>query len=149
MTIKDLLHAIQPGAEFTVFNEPFSFMGKAEIRLDGGETRFWLYERDGGLLAVSADEEEVICFTHVEEELEPQGDTILYGGKEYEFSYEDAGTVGEDAGDVPLNADDRLTFSDYESDDGEVLRMVSSENTGETLAYLGNIVVEDDILPIE
>lgn len=149
MTIADLLQHQEPGAEFTVFNEPFSLIGSAQVLLDGGDMRHWLFERDGGMLAVSADDEEVIAFEHIEEELEPQGDTILYSGKEYEFSYEDAGVISDDMGDIPFESDDRLTFSDYESEDGQILRVITSEHTGDTIAYLGNMVVEEDILPIE
>jgi hypothetical protein len=108
-----------------------------------------MHNADGGLLAISPDDEEVVSFDRVEEELEPQGEVILYRGKEYEYSYEDAGTVSEVDGDADATVEDRLTFSDYESEDGELIRAVTSENTGETQTYLGNLVVEEDILPIE
>mgnify|MGYP001565179059 FL=1 len=44
-----------------------------------------------------------------------------------------------------MENDDRYLFNEYESSDGEKLRIVSNENTGETDAYLGRIVSEDDL----
>ena len=148
MTLDQLLTAAI-GAEYTVHNEPFSLSGRADVTLDGGDVRHWLFDKDGGMLSVSPRDEEIGRFARLEEEVEPQGDTVAYGGKEYEFSYEDSGTVTDVDGDADADAEDRITFSEYESEDGEKLRIVTSENRGETAVYLGNVVVEDDILPIE
>lgn len=148
MTIDEILSA-KLGSECTVHNEPFSLSGRATLTLDGGETREWLYDADGDLLAVSPGDEEIIRFEEIEEEVEPQGDTVLYGGKEYEFSYEDSGTVSAVDGRAGLEEEDRVTFSEYLSEDGERLRVVTGENRGETAAYLGDTVVEEDILAVE
>lgn len=148
MTIAELI-TISSGAEFNVLNEPFSFAGRADITLEGGDTRHWLYNADGGMLAISPNDDEILSFDLVEEEIEPQGDTILFGGKEYEYSYEDSGVVSCVEGRCEAEDDDRLTFSDYEAEDGEVIRVVASENTGETAVYFGNTVVEEDILPLD
>ncbi|TAK03592.1 DUF4178 domain-containing protein [Patescibacteria group bacterium] len=148
MTIDQLLSA-SIGTECTVHNEPFAYVGRADVTLDGGDVRRWLYGGGGDVLAISPDDEEIILFKVVEEELEPQGDTVLYGGKEYEFSYEDSGIVSGVEGDASEECEDRLTFSEYQSEDGERLRLVTSENRSETSAYLGTTVVEEDILPIE
>lgn len=148
MTIDQLLTA-KLGAEYTVHNEPFSYAGRATVTLDGGDVREWFYDADSRLLAVSPGDEEIIYFELVEEEVEPQGDTVLYGGKEYEFSYEDSGSVSAVDGSADVEEEDRLSFSEYVSEDGQRLRVVTSENRGETATYLGDTVVEEDILAVE
>ena len=148
MTIDQIITAAI-GSEYTVHNEPFAYAGRADLTLDGGDMRHWLYTADGDLLAVAPEDEEIILFKLLEEEIEPQGDTVVYGGKEYEFNYEDSGVVSLVDGDAAEESEDRLTFSEYQSEDGERIRLVTSENRSETSVYLGTTAVEEDILPIE
>jgi len=74
---------------------------------------------------------------------------VLYQNKEYEFSYEDAGAVTGVDGDAETEEGDRYLFSDYESQDGRLIRLLSNENTGEVSAYVGQVVSEDDLSEIE
>jgi hypothetical protein len=137
------------GAELMVGNEPFALAGKATLELDGGDERHWLFNPEGGMLAVSPDDEELMLFRMLDEEVEPENETVVHQGKDYEFSYEDIGTTGTTEGDAQVEDDERYAFTDYESDDGEVVRLVRNENSGETMAFLGSMVGEDDVMAVE
>ncbi len=143
MIIKDLLH-LELGESVSVFNKPFLYAGKARITLDNETKLYWFFDDEDGMLAVAPEEEELYLFTKVDEDIEPD-EIVLFQNKEYEFSYEDAGVVAEIDGKISMEEDDRYLFSDYQSADGEIVRLVSNENTGETVGYVGRIVSEDDI----
>jgi hypothetical protein len=88
------------------------------------------------------------CSGHqITEEIEPS-EVILFQNKEYEFSYEDAGVVKQVDGDAFLEEEDRNGFSDYQSKDGETLRVITNENTGDAVSYFGRTVSEDDLSEI-
>jgi len=147
MTIEELLHHLEPDTSLTVLNSPFFFTGKARIVLDGGDTRVWLYGEDGDVLAVSPDAEEIVMFEAIDTDIEPQGGMVLYQGNEFEFSYEDNGAVTETEGAVGIEEGDSYGINDYESDAGEIVRLITNHNTGDQQALFGKIVVEEDILP--
>jgi len=143
MNIQELL--LLPISEtVSVFNQPFTYVGRVEITLDDGSKMYWLFNDEDGMLSVAPDEEELITFDHLEDEVEAD-DSVFLHGKEYEFSYEGAGKITSSDGESQMETDDRYLFNEYESSDGEKLRIVSNENTGETDAYLGRIVSEDDL----
>jgi hypothetical protein len=143
MTLSELL-SLPLGQTVSVFNQPFTYVGRADVNLDDGSKMHWLFDDEDGMLSVAPDEEELVLFDHLEDEIETD-DSIFFHGKEYEFSYESAGKISESDGETEMETDDRYLFSEYESSDGEKLRIVSNENTGETDAYLGRIVSEDDL----
>ncbi len=145
MKIITLINQFEPGGSVSVLNEPFAFKGKAEFTLDGGETRHWIFNDEAVMLSLNPKDEELVLFEALDEELEPDTDIILYQGKEYEFSYEDAGTVSHVEGEVPLDEEERYMFTDYESDAGELVRLVKNDNTGEVKTYHGRVLSEDDI----
>ena len=136
-------------ADLMIDNEPFALAGKVTVELEGGDVRHWLFNTEGGLLSVSPDDEELVLFRSLDEEVEPENETIGFQGKDYEFSYEDAGTVGVAEGITPVEADERYTFTEYESDDGETIRLVRNDNTGESIAFVGSVVGEEDIVAVE
>jgi len=143
MTIKDLLR-LELGETVSVFNKPFLYNGKARITLDNETKLYWYFDDEDGMLAIAPEEEELLLFTQIDEELEPD-EVVLFQNKEYEFTYEDAGVVAETDGETIIEEGDRYLFSDYQSADGELIRLVSNENTGETIGYVGRIVSEDDL----
>jgi len=147
MTIAELL-TLKPDASVTVLNKPFTLAGSVTVALDGDGTRAWLYEEDGGLLALSPEHDEILFFEAVDEELEPENGIILLRGKEYEFGYEDAGTATVVAGDVEPEEEDRYAFADYEDDEGAIVRLLTNENTGDVRAFHGRAVGEEDIQPV-
>jgi hypothetical protein len=146
MDIKDLLE-IDLSKSISVFNEPFRYMGRAEITLDNGAVLYWMYDDGDVMFAVAPDEEELVLFHKIEEEIEPS-DVILYQAKEYEFSYEDAGKITEIIGNPEEDEGDRYLFSDYQSQDGDTIRIITNENTGEVYQYIGKTVSEDDLTTV-
>jgi hypothetical protein len=143
MNLQELL-SLPLSETVSVFNQPFTYVGRVEVTLDDGSKMYWLFNDEDGMLSVAPDEEELITFDHLEDEVEAD-DSVFLHGKEYEFSYEGAGKITSSDGESQMENDDRYLFNEYESSDGEKLRIVSNENTGETDAYLGRIVSEDDL----
>ena len=144
MIMTDIIN-IEPGDEISAFNNPFSCAGKITLALDGGEENFWFVNSQEGILAVAPKEEEIILFEKIDEEIEPQEDVILYSGKEYEHSYKDSGKATETSGEVIAENDDQFSFLDYESTDGEMVRIVTNDNTGLRESYLGKLLSEEEI----
>lgn len=145
MNLKRLLK-LKLGEAISIFREPFIHIGHALIELDGGEKIRWLFDDEGQLLSIAPQEEEFLLLEEVDEELEPEEEeVVLFHGKEFEFNYEDAGTVIEVDGESVIEEDDRFMFSDYHAADGEILRFIEDEHTGERSAYIGRHVLEDDI----
>lgn len=146
MKISDLL-ALELGESVSVANEPFTKMGQAEVKLDDGTKMFWLYDDEDHMLSVAPEEDELVFFQQIQEELEPS-ETILYQSKEYEFSYEDGGSVKHVEGDTLVEEEDHNAFSDYQSKDGETVRIITNDNSGEVISYAGRTVSEDDLSEI-
>jgi len=146
MKISDLL-AMELGESVSIANEPFTKMGQAEIKLDDGTKMFWLYDDEDKMLSVAPEEDELMFFQQIQEELEPS-ETILFQSKEYEFSYEDGGIIKQVEGDALVEEEDHNAFSDYQSKDGETVRIITNENSGEVISYSGRTVSEDDLSEI-
>ncbi|MBI4435636.1 DUF4178 domain-containing protein [Candidatus Uhrbacteria bacterium] len=144
MNIKRL-YKLDLGNVVTIFNEPFTYVGHSAIELDSGHRLRWLYDDEGRMLSVAPQDEELILFREIEDEIEPEDEMIMFQGKEYEFEYEDAGNVLESEGEALADADDRFLFSDYQTKGGEIVRLVENESTGESTAYVGVYVSDEDI----
>ena len=143
MTINDLL-SLDLSEIVSVFNQPFTYVGRSEVTLDDDSKVIWMYSEDDEMLSISPDDEELVLFEQLEDELEPD-ETIFFRGKEYEFNYENAGKISAIDGETETEVDDRYLFTEYQSLEGERLRLISNENTGESVTYLGRIVSEDDL----
>ncbi len=146
MKISELL-STDLGSSISVTNEPFTKVGQAEIMLEDGTNMFWLFDDEDHMLSVAPKEDELVLFHHISEEMEPS-EMILFQNKEYEFSYEDAGTIKKVEGDPSVEEEDHVVFSDYESKDGEIVRIVTNENSGEVMSFVGRTVSEEDVLEI-
>lgn len=144
MTINELF-SLESGDGISILNEPFHYVGHAEIQLDNGQEMRWLYDRESRLLTIAPSDEELMVFDPVEEELEPENEVILYMNKEYEFSYEDAGTTNEIVGETDMEEEGPFIFSDYQAAGGGVIRIISNTNTGESITYVGQTVSDEDI----
>ncbi len=114
----DALLTLEPDSELTIANESFTYSGKASVTLEGGDALVWLFQADGAMLAIAPDAEELVFYRQLDEQPEPENEVIGYQGKEYEFSYEDVGSVNDVEGDAPVDSDERYGFSDYESSGG-------------------------------
>ncbi|MEK7615391.1 MAG: DUF4178 domain-containing protein [Patescibacteria group bacterium] len=146
MTIKDLL-ALELGESVSVFNQPFEYAGRSEVTLDDDAKVYWLFDDEDRMLSISPDDDELVLFDRLEEEVEAD-DSIFLHGKEYEFSYENAGKITDVDGSAETEQEDRYLFTEHQSADGERLRIISNENSGEAMVYLGKTVSEDDLSEI-
>lgn len=126
-------------------NDPFDCVGRWSTVLDNGETLHWFVDAEDHILTVASEEEELVFFRLVETDLEPQEERIIYEGVEYEYSYDDSGYVKDGSGETLLDEDDHITFADYESSEGNILRVVTDEDTGEHFVLLGQVIAEDDV----
>ena len=146
MTIAELL-SLDLGETVSIFNHPFTYVGRSELTLDDDSKIIWLYSDDDEMLSVSPDDEELVLFEYSEDELE-RDETIFFRGKEYEFNYENAGRISSIDGETDTEVEDRYVFNEYQSLEGERLRLISNENTGEATTYLGRTVSEEDLSEI-
>ncbi len=148
MLVNELLDT-EVGANLTVSTETFTLNSQLPIHLEGGVQNRWFFSEEGLFLSVNPETEEMLLFTPVDTELERDDDIIVEGGKDYELSYEDRGTVQDTDGDGPYSADDELEFCDFEADDGTRIRIVTNTFNGEEDAYVGRVVIEEDIISNE
>lgn len=147
MNIKRL-YKLKLGDVVTVFNKPFTYVGHAQIELDSGHRQRWLYDDEGRVLCVSPQDEELILFREIEDELEPEDETLMYQDKEYQFESEDAGNVLESEGEAVVEQEDRFLFSDYQTQGSEIIRLIENESTGESSAYVGTYASDEDVAEI-
>lgn len=144
MNIKRL-YKLGLGEAVTVFKKPFVYVGHAQIELDSGHRQRWLYDDEGRVLCVSPQDEELILFREIDEELEPEEEILTYQDKEYQFESQDAGNVLESEGEAVVEEEDRFLFSDYQMQGGEIIRLIENESTGESSAYIGTYASDEDV----
>ena len=75
-----------------------------------------------------------------DEDVDPSEAIVVFRNKDFEFSYEGKGNVIDEDGEVI----EPVTFKDFESE-GELLRVVISDVTGDRVVSIGQIVAEDDV----
>ena len=139
------LFKLEIGETVRISNEPLTLAGRSTITFEGGDELVWLFDEDERILSIAPEEEELFLFEKIDEEIEPDEEGIFFQGKEYEFHYKDTGVITDVEGDVITEPDDNYTYMDYQAKNGEVLRIVSNENTGEIGVYIGNTASEDDL----
>lgn len=144
MNIKRL-YKLGLGDVVNIQNKPFTYVGHSQIELDNGHRLRWLYDDEGHMLSVAPQDEEIIFFHEIDDEIEPEEEMVLFQGKEYAFDCEDAGNVLESEGEAMAEEDDRFLLSDYQTQGGEIIRLVENERTGESIAYMGVYVTDEDI----
>lgn len=144
MNIKHL-YKLKLGEAVTVFHKPFVYVGHAQIELDSGLRQRWLYDDEGRMLCVSPQDEELILFREIVDELEPEEEMLMYQDKEYQFESEGAGNVLESEGEAVAEEDDRFLFSDYQAKGGGIIRLIENETTGESSAYIGSYATGEDL----
>lgn len=140
MTISEVLEALKNDSPIVVGDTTFETRGLDVLTLATGESVYWASKRDGTWLSIDPSSEEIIMFEEIEEELEPEDDTVVYGGEDYEFSYEDTATLKNDEGEETV-----LRFREFESADGDIIRMTENESTGDVRVSLGTKLTEDDL----
>lgn len=140
MTISEALSAFKENGAVVVGDKTFTPKHIDAIRLESGETVYWVFDGDGTWLSLDPHSEEAILFEDLNEELEPEDDTVVYGGEDYEFSYEDVAV-----GTTHDNDETRLTFREFESSGGDIIRLTENTETADVKVSQGSKLTEDDL----
>jgi len=146
MTINDILEHAKVGGQLQVLNSPFIYDGKMTIILEGGDKLFWIFADDDRMLSVNPTTEEVLAFIPLEETVEGDTEAVMHHGEEYEFSYEDKGQVDSAEDGADYDEGSQVTFKDFESEDGEIIRLATSTHVEDPINFIGQATLEDDIL---
>lgn len=139
MTISEVLSALQNDQAIVIRDKTFTPKTVDSLLLDTGETVYWAYGKDGLWLSIDPSSEEVMVFEDIDEELEPEDDTVVYQGDDYEFSYEGSATLKED------ETGGMMTFRDFENSSGDVIRMTEYEATGDVVISRGHVLTEEEM----
>ncbi len=139
MNIHDALELLKNDEAIVVRDKTFHPRGVEPISLETGETVYWAQSREGLWLSLDPQGEEIILFEDIDEELEPEDEIIVYGGEDYEFSYEGTATMSQEEGGKVT------TFKDYEASSGEIVRLMEEEATGEITGAYGIKLTEEDL----
>ncbi len=140
MTITEVVNALQNDQAIVVGDTTFQPRGFDAVTLETGETVYWAVAKSGNWLSIDPAADEIMLFEDIDEELEPEDDTVVYGGEDYEFSYEGSATVKNDDGE-----DVTMTFREFESSAGEIIRLTDNENAGEKKVSVGAKLTEDEL----
>lgn len=138
MTIAEALQELQEEKAIVVRDRTFEPQGVDEIVLESGESVFWAHSKDGTWLSLDPEGEEVILFEDIDEELEPEDDIVVYGGQDYEFSYESKITLLTDDGGTIM------MMREFEGPTA-IIRLIEDESTGDTQASYGRKVNEEEL----
>lgn len=139
MNIPEALELLKNDEPIVVRDMTFSPRGVDEVTLDTGESVFWVRGSEGMWLSIDPEGEEVWLFEDLEEEFEPEDDTVVYGGEDHEFSYEAKATIlEEDGGTI-------LSFKDYEGPTGKIVRIMEDESTGDLSFAYGMQITEEEL----
>jgi hypothetical protein len=138
MTIAEALKRVQQEQSIIVRDKTFEPTRADEIVLESGETVFWVRAKDGTWLSLDQEGEEVIQFEDIDEEMEPEDDIVVYGGQDYEFSYESKVTLLTDDGGTIM------MMREFEGPSA-IIRLIVDESTGDTTASYGRKVNEEEL----
>lgn len=138
MTIAEALSKVQQEQSIIVRDKTFEPTRADEIVLESGETVFWVRAKDGTWLSLDPEGEEVIQFEDIDEEMEPEDDIVVYGGQDYEFSYESKVTLLTDDGGTIM------MMREFEGPSA-IIRLIVDESTGDTTASYGRKVNEEEL----
>ncbi|MBU0530901.1 MAG: hypothetical protein ABIG32_03330 [Candidatus Uhrbacteria bacterium] len=146
MSSEDILKQAEIGQELSVLNSPFLINGRITITLEGGVDIVWIFSDDEKLLAVNATTDEMILLSPVEDEIDGDDEDVAYHGKQYEFSYEDNGMISEGEDGANFDVGEKVSFKDFESEDGQVVRLINTSGVEDQLNYAGQALLDDDIV---
>ncbi len=138
MTIAEALQKVQQEQSIIVRDKTFEPTRADEIVLESGETVFWVRAKDGTWLSLDPEGEEVIQFEDIDEEMEPEDDIVVYGGQDYEFSYESKVTLLTDDGGTIM------MMREFEGPSA-IIRLIVDESTGDITASYGRKVNEEEL----
>lgn len=139
MTIDEIFSEVQAKRDVVVRDKTFHPRSFETAILDTGEAIYWVYGQDGMWLSLDPGGEEILQFEDINEELEPEDDTVVYGGDDYEFSYEGSATLKDDDSAAIYR------FREFENGDGKRIRITEDEGSGDKSIAFGAVVTEEEI----
>lgn len=139
MIIQDILSAFESEQSIIVRDKTFHPHTVETAILDTGEQVFWAYGDVGVWLSVDPGGEEIMQFEDLDEEVEPEDDVVVYGGSDFEFSYEGSARLKDDETSAVY------AFREFENNDGKRIRLTTNEGTGDVTVSFGSIVTEEEI----
>ena len=140
MNISEAIKQLQQDKPIVVAGKTFEPTSVEELRLETGETLYWV--RDGADVWLSLDpsSEEVILFDQIEVEFDPNEDSQVHNGEDFEFSTEGEGKLTEEDEEL-----DTIMFRDYEGPDSRILRLAEYVVNSEIIASIGQKVPEEEL----
>lgn len=139
MQISAALELVKNDQAIVVRDKTFHPRGVEPISLETGETVYWVHSREGLWLSLDPEGEEIILFEDIDEELVPEDDIVVYGGQDYEFSYEGTATLSAEEGNKVMS------FKEFEAPSGEIIRLMEEEATGDVTGAYGKKLTDEDL----
>ncbi|MDP2631707.1 MAG: DUF4178 domain-containing protein [Candidatus Uhrbacteria bacterium] len=140
MNIQEALENLKNDEAIIVSGKTFQPEKVDELKLETGEVVYWVRDGEALWLSVDAESEEVVLFDDVVVEMDMEDDAVFYNNQDFETSYEGVATILDDSGDS-----EKVSFKDYESSDGSILRVMFFEVTGETSVAVGRVIPEEEL----
>jgi len=139
MKISAALEILGNDSPIVVRDKTFNPRGVEAVALETGEKVYWIPSVEGVWLSLDPEGEEIVLFEDIDEEVEVEDDIVVYGGEDHELAYEGTATMAaEDGGKT-------MIFKDYSSSDGEIVRIMEEETTGDKTAAYGIKLTEEDL----
>lgn len=145
----DQFFSLKPNTTLLVQNDPFDYKGRSEITLEGSEIVHWFFSDAGAFISLNPKTDEMIYFRPAESDFAADEEGAVYEGEPYELSAEDKGTVTAVFDDTAVEEDDIFNFTDYENNDGRLVRAQENESTGESQVFVGTVLVEEEVAVVE
>ncbi len=139
MTIDEILSQVRAKHDVVVRDKTFHPRSFETVILDTGESIYWVYGQDSMWLSLDPGGEEILQFEDINEELEPEDDVVVYGGDDYEFSYEGSATLKDD------DTAAMYRFREFENANGARIRLTEDEGNGDKRVSFGTVVTEEEI----
>jgi len=135
-----VLTALKKGDSVVVRDRTFEPVNFDEFHLETGESIFWIQDHGDMWMAIDESSEEAILFHQVDADVEFGSESVFYSGDDYELSFEASATVvDEDGTDT-----DTVELKDYETNDGQLFRMIEFEVVGDVMTLVGRKVAEEE-----
>jgi hypothetical protein len=139
MKLSAALELVKNDEPIVIRDKTVNPRGVEEVTLETGEQVYWVYTKEGMWLSLDPAGEEILLFEDIDEELEEEDETVVYGGEDYEFSYEGIAKIKDDDGGTATS------FREFENADGDIIRMMEDEASGDISCAYGIKITEEDL----
>ena len=140
MNVSEAIEQLQQDKSIVVAGKTFEPTSMEELQLETGETMHWVRDGADFWLSLDPSSEEVILFDQIEVEFDPNEDSQIYNGEDFEFSYAGEGKLKEEDEEL-----DTIMFRDYEGPGGRILRLAEYVVNSELIASIGQKVPEEEL----